>query len=325
MQSISNYTSYFNDYLSQNNYLKNEPQSLHKPIEYLLSLGGKRIRPALVLLSADLYDIPLKKALDAALAVEVFHNFSLMHDDIMDEAPLRRQRPTVHTKWDVNTAILSGDAMLIWAYQCFDSYDKELFHSLVTLFSKTAKEVCIGQQYDMDFENRDNVKIRDYIEMIRLKTAVLVACAFQMGGILAETSIENQKKLYEFGQNLGIAFQIQDDLLDVYGDPKSFGKQIGGDIIENKKTFLYLKALELASENDKNQFKHLFSIQPKNTSTKIETVKQLYNTYDVKAVASKRIEDYTNQALAAVEQLELNAKKKAILYDFSKELMYRKI
>lgn len=325
MQSISNYTSYFNDYLSQNNYLKNEPQSLHKPIEYLLSLGGKRIRPALVLLSAELYGVPMQKALDAALAVEVFHNFSLMHDDIMDEAPLRRQRPTVHTKWDVNTAILSGDAMLIWAYQCFESYDKDMFYNLVSLFSKTSKEVCVGQQYDMDFESRDQVKLKEYIEMIRLKTAVLVACAFQMGGILAETSLENQKKLYEFGENLGIAFQIQDDLLDVYGDPKTFGKQVGGDIIENKKTYLYLKALEMASENDKNQLKHLFSIQPKNTSAKIETVKQMYNAYNVKEISSKRIEHYTELALSAVEGLDLQTAKKEILYQFAKELMYRKI
>jgi geranylgeranyl diphosphate synthase type II len=325
MQSISSYTSFFNDYLNQNNYLKNEPQTLHKPIEYLLGLGGKRFRPALVLLSADLYDLPLEKALDAAMAVEVFHNFSLMHDDIMDEAPLRRQKETVHKKWDVNTAILSGDAMLIWAYQCFESYEANLFYNLMKLFSKTAKEVCVGQQYDMDFESRDEVKITEYIEMIRLKTAVLVACAFQMGGILAEASVEDQKKLYEFGQNLGIAFQIQDDLLDVYGDPKTFGKQVGGDIIENKKTYLYLKALELSTENDKNQLKHLFSIHPKNTSAKIETVKHIYNVYDIKTICSDRIKEYTDLALYAVEGLNLNAEKKQILSVFAEELMHRSI
>ncbi len=325
MKSITNYTSFFNDYLNQNNYLKNEPRTLHEPIEYLLSLGGKRFRPALVLLSADLYNLPLEKALDAALAVEVFHNFSLMHDDIMDEAPLRRQKVTVHKKWDVNTAILSGDAMLIWAYQCFESYDEKLFYSLIKLFSRTAKEVCVGQQYDMDFENQDEVKISEYIEMIRLKTAVLVGCSFQMGGILANTSIENQKKLYQFGENLGIAFQIQDDLLDVYGDPKVFGKQVGGDIIENKKTYLYLKALELSSENDKNQLKHLFSIYPKNTSAKIETVKHLYSAYDIKAISTQRIEEYTNQALSAIDTLELSVEKKEILTTFAKELMHRNV
>ena len=325
MQRIANYTSFFNDYLNQNNYLKNEPQTLHKPIEYLLGLGGKRFRPALVLLSADLYDLPLEKALDAAMAVEVFHNFSLMHDDIMDEAPLRRQKETVHKKWDINTAILSGDAMLIWAYQCFESYDETLFYNLMKLFSKTAKEVCDGQQYDMDFENREDVKISEYIEMIRLKTAVLVGCAFQMGGILAKATPEDQKKLYEFGENLGLAFQIQDDFLDAYGDPKTFGKQVGGDIIENKKTFLYLKALELSTENDKNQLKHLFSIQPKNTKAKIETVKQLFNNYDIKTICSKKIEHYTNRALSAVEGLNLNTKKKHILSVFAEELMHRSI
>ena len=325
MQSISKYTSLFNDYLNHSTYTKNAPLSLHQPIEYLLNLGGKRIRPALVLLSADLYKVPLHKALDAAMAVEVFHNFSLMHDDIMDEAPLRRQHPTVHIKWDVNTAILSGDAMLIWAYQCFESYDKEMFFNLVSLFSKTSKEVCVGQQYDMDFESQDHVSISEYIEMIRLKTAVLVACAFQMGGIIAQTSSANQDKLYAFGENLGVAFQIQDDLLDVYGDPKTFGKQVGGDIIENKKTYLYLKALELASENDSNQLKYLYSIQPKNTSTKIETVKEIYAKYDVVKKSSNAIEAYTNKALKAVEDLDIAVEQKETLIKFAHELMYRKI
>lgn len=325
MQSILNYTEVFNNYLNESPYLKTEPQSLHEPIEYLLNLGGKRIRPALVLFSADLFELPLEKALDAAMAVEVFHNFSLMHDDIMDEAPLRRQHETVHMKWDVNTAILSGDAMLIWAYQCFESYDEKAFYKLMKLFSKTAKEVCVGQQYDMDFESRELVSIDEYIEMIRLKTAVLVACAFQMGGIIAEASIEDQTKLYEFGQNLGIAFQIQDDLLDAFGDPRSFGKQIGGDIIENKKTFLYLKALELASEIDRKQLLHLFSINPKDASSKVETVKQIYNQYNIKTEAAKSIESYTRSALAALDGLNIKVNKKAQLKSFAEELMQRKV
>lgn len=324
MQSISRYTNLFNEYLDKNNYLKKEPRTLHEPIQYLLSLGGKRIRPALVLLSSDLYSVPVEKSLNAALAVEVFHNFSLMHDDIMDDAPVRRGKVTVHEKWDINTGILSGDAMLIWAYRCFENYQPEMFYQLVKLFSKTAEEVCIGQQYDMDFESRENVRIEEYIEMIRLKTAVLVACAFQMGGIIAEASTEDQQKLYEFGQNLGIAFQIQDDLLDAFGDPKTFGKQIGGDIIENKKTFLFLKALELASETDKSQLLDLYSLQPDNAKPKIEAVKQIFNLYDVRSVASECISAYTNTALKALDALNIPVDKKAKLKDFAEELMQRK-
>lgn len=324
MNSILSYTQQFNAYLEQNQQ-KEDPKGLFEPINYILNLGGKRIRPALVLMSADLFEASTEKALDAALAVEVFHNFSLVHDDIMDGAPLRRQQPTVHEKWDLNTAILSGDAMLIWAYQCFESYDQSLFMPLIKLFSKTAREVCIGQQYDMDFEFQNEVKIEEYLEMIRLKTAVLVACAFQMGGMIAKASAENQHKLYQFGENLGIAFQIQDDLLDVYGDPEIFGKQIGGDIIENKKTYLYLKSLELSSENDKNQLKHLYSISPKNTKAKVETVKQIFDTYRVKEESTKRIEHFTQIALEALESLEISETRKKNLKTFAEELMLRNV
>jgi geranylgeranyl diphosphate synthase type II len=324
MNSILSYTKRFNSYLEQN--LQDEnPKGLFEPINYILNLGGKRIRPALVLMSADLFEAPAEEALDAAMAVEVFHNFSLVHDDIMDDAPLRRQQPTVHEKWDLNTAILSGDAMLIWAYQCFESYDQSLFMPLIKLFSKTAREVCIGQQYDMDFEVQSEVKIEDYLEMIRLKTAVLVACAFQMGGIIAKTSVENQDKLYQFGESLGLAFQIQDDLLDIYGNPEVFGKQIGGDIIENKKTYLYLKALELSSENDKNQLKHLYSISPKNTKAKIETVRLIFDNYEVKEESAKQIKFFTEKALDALQNLEITDVKKENLRIFAEELMQRNV
>jgi len=324
MKSIAKYTEYFNAYLTRkcNN---QAPSSLFEPINYILNLGGKRIRPALVLMTTDLFGGNVDNAYSAALAVEVFHNFSLVHDDIMDDAPLRRQHPTVHEKWDINTAILSGDAMLIWAYQCFEDYDQHSFFALVKLFSKTAQEVCTGQQYDMDFENLQQVSIDQYIEMIRLKTAVLVACAFKMGSIIAGTGIENQDHIYNFGLNLGLAFQIQDDLLDVYGDPKTFGKQVGGDIIENKKTFLYLKALEISSEDDHNQLKHLFSISPKNTSAKIETVKQIYDQYNIKAVASQRIEEYKQKALKSLDTLILSENNKQKLINFAQELMQREI
>jgi geranylgeranyl diphosphate synthase type II len=324
MKSIAHLSSQFNSFLETKTQSKT-PNSLYDPVNYILNLGGKRIRPALVLMSAELFDSPTQEALDAALAVEVFHNFSLVHDDIMDAAPKRRGQDTVHEKWDINTGILSGDAMLIWSYQCFENYKPELFYKLVKLFSKTAQEVCVGQQYDMDFEHQDQVKIEAYTEMIRLKTAVLVACAFQMGGILAETSEDNQQKLYDFGQNLGIAFQIQDDLLDAYGNPINFGKQIGGDIIENKKTFLYLKTLELSSVNDHNQLKHLFSIQPGNKNAKIDTVMQIYNRYNVKNEATKLIQSYTEKALEALSKLDLHEEKKTTLKAFAQELMQREV
>lgn len=324
MKSIVHLTAQFNEFLRTNTPPK-KPETLYDPVNYILKLGGKRIRPALVMMSAELFSLPVKKALNAALAIEVFHNFSLVHDDIMDDAPTRRGQKTVHEKWDINTGILSGDAMLIWAYQCFESYEPQTFYQLVKLFSKTAQEVCIGQQYDMDFENQGHVKIEDYIEMIRLKTAVLVACAFQMGGILAETSEDNQQKLYDFGQNLGIAFQIQDDLLDAYGDPETFGKQIGGDIIENKKTFLFLKTLELATENDFNQLQHLFTIQPPNEKAKIDTVMLIYNRYNVRKEASKHIQSYTQKALDALSTININEEKKAKLKLFAEELMRREV
>jgi len=324
MDSISKYTTSFNAYLTHkcNN---QAPSSLFEPVNYILNLGGKRIRPALVLMSTELFGGSIDNAYSAALAVEVFHNFSLVHDDIMDDAPLRRQHPTVHEKWDVNTAILSGDSMLIWAYQCFEDYDQHSFYTLVKLFSKTAQEVCMGQQHDMDFENLDDVSIEKYVEMIRLKTAVLVACAFKMGGIISGTGINNQEQIYEFGLNLGIAFQIQDDLLDIYGDPETFGKQIGGDIIENKKTYLYLKALELSTDVDHDQLKHLFSVSPKNTKAKVETVKQLYDRYNVKSVASECIEDYTQKALNALKNVVLPENKKESLKKFAEELMTRNV
>jgi geranylgeranyl diphosphate synthase type II len=324
MKSIAHHSAKFNAYLSTKTQSK-EPKSLYDPVNYILNLGGKRIRPALVLMSAELFNVPEEKALDTALAIEVFHNFSLVHDDIMDDAPTRRGQDTVHNKWDTNTGILSGDAMLIWAYQCFENYEPQQFYNLVKLFSKTAQEVCVGQQYDMDFEVKEQVKIEEYIEMIRLKTAVLVACAFQMGGILANTSKENQQLLYNFGQNLGLAFQIQDDLLDAYGNPETFGKQIGGDIIENKKTFLYLKALELSTENYRNQLKHLFTINASEKQDKIESVMQIYNKSAVKKEAIEQIKFYTKKALDALAQIDLPEEKKVRLNVFARELMEREV
>ena len=243
MLRIDQYTEVFVEYLNSK-IKEQEPKNLYDPINYILQLGGKRLRPVLTLMATAIFESDYKKALDAALAVEVFHNFSLVHDDIMDDAPLRRGQDTVHEKWDVNTGILSGDAMLINAYQLFENYEGETFRELAKLFSKTAIEVCEGQQYDVDFETRDDVRLPEYLKMIEYKTAVLVGAALKMGAIVAETTKTNCDRIYEFGRDLGIAFQLQDDYLDAFGDPKTFGKQVGGDIIENKKTFLYLTALE---------------------------------------------------------------------------------
>jgi geranylgeranyl diphosphate synthase type II len=275
MHSINQYQEFIADYL-ESQYETKEPKNLYDPIHYILGLGGKRMRPVLTLMSAEVFDADYKKALPAALAVEVFHNFSLIHDDIMDDAPLRRGNVTVHEKWDINTGILSGDAMLILAYQYFEKYEPAIFRELAKLFSKTALEVCEGQQWDVDFETRTDVSIPEYLKMIQYKTAVVVAAAMKMGAIIAETSEENANLIYDFGLNLGLAFQLQDDYLDAFGNPETFGKQVGGDIIENKKTYLYLKALEFASADQAQELAELFSVHPQDSTTKIAAVKEIF-------------------------------------------------
>lgn len=302
-----------------------EPRNLYEPINYILSLGGKRIRPILTLMAAEIFDSTYEKALKAATAVEVFHNFSLVHDDIMDDAPLRRGNQTVHEKWDINTGILSGDAMLILAYQYFESYEPKIFKDLAELFSKTALEVCEGQQFDVDFETRDDVSILEYLKMIEYKTAVLVGAALKMGAIVAETSKENADLIYDYGLNLGLAFQIQDDYLDAFGDPETFGKQVGGDIIENKKTFLYLKAIEFASHQEKEQLLHLFSIQPNDNSEKIDLVKQIFHSSGAATATQEAIKDYTFKAFKTLEKINISEDKKAILKAFGEGLMNRKV
>lgn len=324
MQPIEFYTGEFIKYLKTKVKTK-EPHNLYEPISYILELGGKRLRPVLTLLTTALFDGNYKNALDAALAIEVFHNFSLVHDDIMDDAPLRRGKTTVHEKWDINTGILSGDAMLINSYQYFESYPSEIFKKLVQLFSKTAIEVCEGQQYDVDFETRDDVTIAEYLKMIEYKTAVLVASAMKMGAIIAKTSLENQNLVYEFGRNLGIAFQLQDDYLDAFGDPKTFGKQVGGDIIENKKTFLFLKALELSSKSEKETLLHLYSIEPTDSTDKIEAVKTVFEQSGSVAATKKKIENYTLKAFDCLNLLSIPEERKAVLKAFGQNLMKRTV
>lgn len=324
MHSISVYQEQFLSYLENQNTIR-EPKNLYEPIDYILRLGGKRMRPVLTLMATEVFDVDYKKALPAATAVEVFHNFSLVHDDIMDDAPLRRGKETVHEKWNLNTGILSGDAMLILAYQYFEKYEPTIFRDLAKLFSKTALEVCEGQQYDVDFETRDDVTIPEYLKMIEYKTAVLVGAAMKMGAIIAETSEENANLIYDFGLNLGIAFQLQDDYLDCFGNPETFGKQVGGDIIENKKTYLYLKAMEFAKPEEREQLLHLYSIQPNDNSEKIESVKEFFNQTGASNATKKAIEDFTMKAFDTLNKMQIAEDKKMVLKAFGEKLMKRDV
>ena len=324
MHTIFQYQEFISDYLQSQCTIK-EPKNLYEPIHYILELGGKRMRPVLTLMSAEVFDANYQKALPAALAVEVFHNFSLVHDDIMDDAPLRRGNQTVHEKWNINTGILSGDAMLILAYQYFEKYEPNIFKELAKIFSKTALEVCEGQQWDVDFEIRDDVTIPEYLKMIEYKTAVLVAAAMKMGAIIAQTSLENANLIYDFGLNLGLAFQLQDDYLDAFGDPKTFGKQVGGDIIENKKTYLYLKAFEFGTDEEKEQLKQLFSIHLTENTDKINAVKAIFTATAAAEATKKAIETYTLKAFETLQKINIDSDKKEILRSFGKNLMDRKV
>ena len=324
MLAISQYREAVIDYLHEKIKVK-EPANLYEPMVYILEQGGKRLRPVLVLMATEIFDCNYKKALDAALAIEVFHNFSLVHDDIMDDAPIRRGKETVHEKWDINTGILSGDAMLINAYQLFENYEGETFKELSSLFTKTAIQVCEGQQYDIDFETRDNVSIDDYLKMIEYKTAVLVGASLQMGAIVAQTSKACKEAIYQYGRLLGIAFQLQDDYLDAFGDPETFGKQPGGDIIENKKTFLYLKTLELANKSEAMQLEHLYTISPAENSGKIEAVKALFESSGAAELTRREIENYTDKAFKILDKIELPEEKKLPLRNFGKMLMERQV
>ena len=324
MHSISQYQDFFVTYLEAQNSIK-EPKNLYEPINYILELGGKRMRPVLTLLVSEIFNSDYKKALPAAMAVEVFHNFSLVHDDIMDDAPLRRGKETVHEKWNINTGILSGDAMLILAYQFFEKYEPVTFRDLAKLFSKTALEVCEGQQWDVDFETRSNVTIAEYLKMIEYKTAVLVAAAMKMGAIIAETSEQNANAIYDFGLNLGLAFQLQDDYLDAFGDPETFGKQVGGDIIENKKTYLYLKAVDLSDEKIAEQLTQLFSINSKENEEKINAVKIIFVESGAAASTQEAIYFYTFKAFETLEKLNISSDKKNMLREFGEKMMNRNV
>lgn len=299
------------------------PKSLYDPIEYILSLGGKRIRPALALMACNLYKENVDNAINPALGIEVFHNFTLLHDDLMDKADKRRNKPTVHKVWNDNTAILSGDAMLIAAYQLIGKTKPEHLKEVFDLFTATALEICGGQQYDMEFESRADVTEPEYMEMIRLKTAVLLACSLKTGAIIGGASKEDATHLYEFGINIGLAFQLQDDLLDVYGDTATFGKNIGGDIICNKKTFMLIHAFELASAGQKAILNNWISKDTFVPAEKIEAVTTIYKELLLKDIVTAKMQKYYDKAMEHLAELNVPAEKLTILKEVTNHLMYR--
>lgn len=301
------------------NYL-GEPKELYEPMNYVLQLGGKRLRPVTVLLAANLFSDNVSSAIPAAKAIEVFHNFTLVHDDIMDDAPLRRGRPTVHEKWNDNIAILSGDSLLIKAYDHFLEGNYTNLSGILSTFNTTALEVCEGQQLDMNFETRSDVTIDEYINMIRLKTSVLVGGAMKIGALLANSSPEDAQHIYDFGVNVGLAFQLQDDYLDCFGDPQKFGKQVGGDIISNKKTFMMLKALELDTSGKINSWVGKESFDSKE---KVDAVKELYKTLKVDELAFELMDQYYSKGLKSLAAISIDDSKKTMLKAFAAQLMKR--
>ena len=325
MHTIADLTKLISDEISHEISRLNEiePKNLYSPIGYTLSMGGKRLRPVMVLLSCNLFTNKVEKALPAALAIEVFHNFTLLHDDIMDQADMRRNSPTVHKKFNENIAILSGDAMSIMAYNYLQRSETQNLDKLIQLFSQTALKVCEGQQLDMDFETRMNVSISEYLNMIRLKTAVLLACSLKMGALAANAPERIADLLYAFGLNLGIAFQLQDDLLDVFADQEKFGKKIGGDISSNKKTFLLLKALELSDELSKKELLEWLDKKKFDTQEKIDAVKLIYTKLNIKEITKQSIEVFYQSALNIWNEIDLPVEAKSELLHLARLIMNR--
>jgi len=319
MKTLKDYSITFEKILKEYQF-PGTPSNLYDPLSYFMNLGGKRIRPLLTLMSVELFGGRQEDAFPSALSIEFFHNFSLIHDDIMDKAPLRRSQQTVHSKWNDNIAILSGDVLLVKAYQELQKQTPLHLSQLLPVFNKTAVDVCEGQQLDMDFENRNDVTVSEYIDMIRLKTSVLLGGALQMGAIIANASVVDQQLIYDFGVNLGIAFQIQDDILDLYGDPEKFGKQVGGDIISNKKTFLLLKALENQHNNEVNEM-----LLIKDDSKKVEIAKQLIKNMGVFEDAQLLKSSYQQKAMNALDTINVAKENKSVLIEFSNYLFNREV
>ncbi len=304
--------------------VSDEPTELYEPIRYILDLGGKRLRPLLVILAYSLYKNDIEKVLKPAAAVEVFHNFTLVHDDIMDEAPLRRGKATVHEKWNSNLAILSGDVMLIKAYELFETVDDAVFKRVIKAFNVCAIEVCEGQQHDMNFETNDVVTADEYMRMIRQKTAILLGFSLELGGILAGANKVDCKRLKEFGIDIGIGFQLKDDLLDVYAHKADFGKQVGGDIIANKKTFLLIKALENADVATKITIEGWLKKENFDKKEKVAAVKAIYDKLKIRYIAEEKTNEYFEKGFQSLEDLAVNEERKNVLLTFTKNLINRK-
>ena len=322
MQDISKLSAFLENEISTFD-LPTQPANLYDPLRYFLNLGGKRMRPILTMLGAELFNTSGKNAVNAAIAIELFHNFSLIHDDIMDAAPLRRKQQTVHTKWNTNIAILSGDVLLVKAYQEICKQDAKVLPRLLEIFNRTAIEVCEGQQLDMDFETRNNVSIEEYIYMIRLKTSVLLGCALEMGAVVAEAKKEDQELIYSFGEHIGVAFQIQDDILDLYADPEKFGKQVGGDVLANKKTLLLLKAYELSNAAEIEKLNQLKS--ESNQTLKIESTRNLFDKLGVREAARAMMDEHYVIALNSLEKISVSESNKKPLKDLANMLLHREI
>ncbi len=299
------------------------PLELYEPIDYILSIGGKRIRPSLLLATYHMFDENVDHAINAALAIEVFHNFTLLHDDLMDKANVRRNKATVHKKWNDSVAILSGDAMLIKAYELLFTYRFDGLKEIMQFFNQTALKVCEGQQYDMNFQNDSSVTVDNYLMMIELKTAVLIAASLKIGAMLAEAPANIVQQIFQFGINIGIAFQLQDDLLDAFADEESFGKKIGGDILENKKTFLLLTLLEQATVNDKKTVLDWMERTTYDPDEKIKTIKSLYYHYDIPSLTERKIKYYFNLSVSELENIDIPIDKKSTLHEFS-ELLFKR-
>jgi geranylgeranyl diphosphate synthase, type II len=300
-----------------------QPKSLYEPLRYIMGLGGKRLRPLLTLLSYSLYKEDAKRIVPFAVAVEAFHNFTLLHDDIMDNAPLRRGNPTVHEKWNINTAILSGDVMQVKVYDLFLNLEGQLLKDVLLEFNECATEVCEGQQWDMEFESKTSVTELQYINMIRQKTAVLIGFSLELGAILAGASIADRLALYQFGVNIGIGFQLKDDLLDVYGDKKKFGKQVGGDIISNKKTFLLIKALEKAKGKEKIELTKWLKTKKFDKRKKVKAVTAIFDQLQIEKITTNKINGYFQKGLSSLDQLEVSSDRKDELKKFILHLMDR--
>lgn len=321
-QKISQYLDTINEALDDIKYPQ-VPDSLYAPIRYELSLGGKRIRPILMLMACELFGGDIQQTIAPAIGLEIFHNFTLLHDDVMDKSDLRRGKPTVHKVWDENHAILSGDAMQIIATQHMAQVAPRLLPSVMKTFLETALEICEGQQFDMEFESRNDVTTDEYIEMIRLKTAVLLGCALKIGAIIAGAPVAQANTLYRFGENLGLAFQLQDDFLDVYGDPIIFGKNIGGDITNDKKTFMLIEATRLAKGNDRDTIDKFIGNNDAEPREKIEAITNVYNNLGIDKLCHEKMEDYYKAALVCMDEILVPEERKIPLLTLAKSLMNR--